>query len=57
MFALSCKEREGRGNMQDNPRLLPRVEGLEINSREDVPGFLGLILRTAVVPTAQAVVR
>ncbi|KAK8449996.1 hypothetical protein SEVIR_7G297100v4 [Setaria viridis] len=56
-FALNCKEREGRGNMQDDPRLLRSVEGLEIKSREDVPGFLGLILHRTVVPTAQAVVR
>ncbi|XP_072151320.1 uncharacterized protein [Setaria viridis] len=49
-FALSCKEREGHGNMQDDPSLLRSVEGLEIKSREDVPGFLGLILRSAFVP-------
>uniref|UniRef100_K3YDJ1 Uncharacterized protein n=1 Tax=Setaria italica TaxID=4555 RepID=K3YDJ1_SETIT len=35
MFALSCKQREGGGNMQDDPRVLRSVEGLEINSRED----------------------
>lgn len=49
-FALNCKRREKAGIAADDQTLVGSVAELGMHSREDLSGFLGLILHTANVP-------
>lgn len=48
-FALYSKRREDEGIMHDDPDQLGAVEELGINNRNDLVGFLSLILHTAYI--------
>ncbi|KAJ1265001.1 hypothetical protein BS78_08G044100 [Paspalum vaginatum] len=46
-FALDCKHRDSIEEEDDDADLLLNITAFGINNKEDVAGFLGLILHTA----------